>query len=159
LLYQGWDFARCLFHHWPVAAYRYGWLVATVGCAGILISVFGSQTLQRTLNYRPIVLLGRISYSVYLLQFIIILCLLPPLVAMFNQLGVTQPLVLCPVTMLASVAATIGCATIMYRFVEFRSFSSATGSPRQSSCDSKSKGKPCVNLKVGTARCAGKKNG
>jgi peptidoglycan/LPS O-acetylase OafA/YrhL len=99
-------------------AYKYGWVVTAVGCALILISVFGNLTLQRMLNCRPAVFLGRISYSVYLLQFIIILCLLPPLVAMLNQFGVTQPSVLFPVTIFASVVATIGGAAIMYHFVE-----------------------------------------
>jgi peptidoglycan/LPS O-acetylase OafA/YrhL len=88
------------------------------GCAAILISVFSSQTLQRTLNCKPVVFLGRISYSVYLLQFIIILCLLPPLVSLFNQCGLASPFVLFPLTLLASLAATIGAAALMYRFIE-----------------------------------------
>ena len=117
LLYQGYDFFLAVFHGSPLAI-KYGWVLTAVGCAVILISVLGSQTLQRILNRKPFVFLGRISYSVYLLQFIIILCLLPPLVALFNQFGVTQPLVLFLVTLLASVAATIGCAALMYRFIE-----------------------------------------
>jgi peptidoglycan/LPS O-acetylase OafA/YrhL len=117
LLYQGYDFFLAVFQDTPsVLKYKYGWVVTAIGCALILISVLGSQTLQRTLNCKPIAFLGRISYSVYLLQFIVILCLLPPLVAMFNQLGITQPLFLFPLTMIASVAATIGGATLMYRF-------------------------------------------
>jgi peptidoglycan/LPS O-acetylase OafA/YrhL len=117
LLYQGYDLFLKVFHgsHWAV---KYGWVVTAIGCAVILVSVLGSQTLQRVLNHKPVVFLGRISYSVYLLQFIIILCLLPPLVKVFNQWGLTQPWVLFPVTMLTSVVATIGCAALMYRFVE-----------------------------------------
>lgn len=117
VLYQGNGLLNQFFPT-STAAYKYGMVVTSWGCGVILISVLGSQTLQRALNRKPVVFLGRISYSVYLLQFIIILCLLPPLVKVFNQWGVTQPWVLFPVTMLTSVAATIGCAALMYRFVE-----------------------------------------
>lgn len=116
-LYQGNGVLYQFFPHSP-AAYKYGWVLTAVGCGVILASVFGSPTLQRALNRKPVVFLGRISYSVYLLQFIIILCLLPPLVAALNQWGLTQPLILFSVTMLVSIAATIGCAALMYRFVE-----------------------------------------
>ncbi|MEI9959639.1 MAG: acyltransferase [Limisphaerales bacterium] len=117
LLYQGFDWAANVFGAQPTAS-KYGWVMTAIGCAVILISVLGSQALQRMLNCKPFIFLGRISYSVYLLQFIIILCLLPPLVVMFNILGITQPLILLPVTIFASVAATISCAALMYHFVE-----------------------------------------
>jgi peptidoglycan/LPS O-acetylase OafA/YrhL len=101
----------------PIAS-QYGVIVTAIGSAVILVSVLGSQTLQRILNHRAIAFLGRISYSVYLLQFIIILCLLPRMMATLNQLGITHPLFLFLATMIASVAATIGCAAIMHRFIE-----------------------------------------
>ena len=89
-----------------------------IGCGVILVSVLGSQTLQQLLNRRPVVFLGRISYSVYLLQLIVILCLLPPLVAALNNWGITQPPILFPAVMLAGAAATIGGAALMYQLVE-----------------------------------------
>jgi peptidoglycan/LPS O-acetylase OafA/YrhL len=117
LLYQGYDFFLKVFPgaHWAV---KYGWVVSAAGCAVILVSVLGSQTLQRVLNLKAMIFLGRISYSIYLLQFIVILCLLPPLVAVLNQCGITQPWVLFALTMLASVTVTFGCAALMYRCVE-----------------------------------------
>jgi peptidoglycan/LPS O-acetylase OafA/YrhL len=117
MIYQGFSLMMEAFQGRPFS-YKYGWVVTSIGCAVILVSVLGSQTLQRILNCRQLVFLGRISYSVYLLQFIIILCLLPPLVATLNQFGITQPLFLFSVTILASIAATVGCAAIMHRFVE-----------------------------------------
>jgi peptidoglycan/LPS O-acetylase OafA/YrhL len=117
LLYQGYEMANKIFDG-SDSANKYGWLVTTFGCATILLCAFSSQRMQRMLNYRPVVFLGRISYSVYLLQLITILCLLPPLVAGLNQLGIIQPPILFPVTVLTSVAVTIGLAAIMYRFVE-----------------------------------------
>jgi len=58
-------------------ALKFGWVLsALLAVRAILISVLGSQTMQRTLNWRPVVSWRSvsISYSVYLLQFIIILC-------------------------------------------------------------------------------------
>jgi peptidoglycan/LPS O-acetylase OafA/YrhL len=117
LLYQGFELFYRFFNAAPLA-YKYGWVVTAVGCGLILISVFGSQALQRMLNSGAFVFIGRISYSVYLLQFIIILCLLPPLVALLNRLGIVSPWALFPITIIASVAATIGGAALMYRFIE-----------------------------------------
>jgi len=94
-------------------------VLTAVGCAVILISALGSQTLQWTLNRKPFVFLGRIFlFGLFVCNFIIILCLLPPLVAVFNQFGVTQPLILFLVAMFTSVVGTIGCATLMFRFIE-----------------------------------------
>jgi peptidoglycan/LPS O-acetylase OafA/YrhL len=117
LLYQGCGMVAYVFEG-SAFDIKCGWMVTTMGCAMILILVFSSQNMQRMLNWQPVVFLGRISYSVYLLQLIIILCLLPPLVAWFNRLGITQPAILFPATVFTSVAVTIGSAAIMYRFVE-----------------------------------------
>jgi peptidoglycan/LPS O-acetylase OafA/YrhL len=117
LLYQGLDLAWYLFQSRP-ATYKCGWVVTSLGCGLILNSVFGARPLQRMLNWSPVVFLGRISYSVYLLQLITIECLLPPLLALLNHWGITQTPVLFPVTFLASTAVTIGGAAVMYRLVE-----------------------------------------
>ena len=117
LLYGSLELMLKIFHG-RLFSYKYGWVMTAIGCALILISIFGSQSLQRVLNWKPVVFLGRISYSVYLLQFIIILCLLPPLVSLCNRSGITNPWLLCLLTILASVAATIGGSAILYRFIE-----------------------------------------
>ena len=95
-----------------------GWIASSLGCALILMAVFGSRTLQRCLSHGPFVFLGKISYSVYLLQFIVILCLLPPLVHLLNGWGVTSRPDLFALALLASVAATIVGSAITYRLVE-----------------------------------------
>jgi len=58
-----------------------------------------------------VVFLGKISYSVYLVQFIIILCLLPPLVRLANDHGIIRPFTLFLLTFTVSVGATLLCAT------------------------------------------------
>ncbi len=94
------------------------WLLTGFGCALIVISVVGSPSLRELLSHWSVVHLGRISYSLYLLQFIIIACLLPELVAALNRWHVFERALLCPLTILASVITTGIGALLMYRFVE-----------------------------------------
>ena len=116
-LYQGLKFFPQLMggNQWGT---KLGWLISGVGCALVLICALGSSAIQRVLLHRTIVLLGRISYSLYLLQFIIILCLLPDIVYALNQLGIHANAILFPTTVLASVIATVLCSIAMYQFVE-----------------------------------------
>ena len=115
LLYQG--FSLIVAYTGEPAAHKAGWVISSLGCAGVLISAFGSASLQRFLNHRSLVFLGRISYSVYLLQFIIILCVLPPLINLCNQTGIHQ-LGLFTLTFLVSVLLTVSSAAVTYRFIE-----------------------------------------
>ncbi len=116
-LYQGYDCLVSVLQESRLAL-QCGWIITTLGCALVLLAVFASSTIQRILNHRVIVFLGRISYSVYLVQFIVILCLLPPLIKLANQLGVVQTPVLFGLSFIASVGATIGCSALSYRLVE-----------------------------------------
>jgi peptidoglycan/LPS O-acetylase OafA/YrhL len=116
-LYQGATFFTQLTRENPWGI-KLGWLITGVGCALILVCALGSSVIQRALLHRTIVLLGRISYSLYLLQFIIILCLLPDIIWALNHFGIYANAILFPITMLASVAATVICSLAMYKFVE-----------------------------------------
>ena len=97
---------------------KVGWLITGSGCAVILISALGSSFIQKLLLHPWLVLLGRISYSVYLLQFIFILCLLPEMISLLNRLGIFQEIILCPATILTSVVATVISSLTVYRVVE-----------------------------------------
>ncbi len=95
-----------------------GWLLTGLGCVLILLSALASRSFQRFLNHRTLLLLGRVSYSFYLLQFIIILCFLPPWVHLLNRCGAVQNAVIFPLVMLASVAATLVFAVVAYHLIE-----------------------------------------
>jgi len=116
MLYQG--FSLTLDYYGEPAAYKIGWVISSLGCAGVLLAVFSSNTLQKILNHKTLVFLGRVSYSVYLLQFIIILCALPPLVRRCNQAGIHDRFGLFALTILAGVLLTVGLAAATYRFIE-----------------------------------------
>jgi peptidoglycan/LPS O-acetylase OafA/YrhL len=63
------------------------------------------------------VFLGRISYSVYLLQFIIILAFLPHWLRLLNIFGVPQ-IACCLLVIIGGVAVTLGAAACMYFLIE-----------------------------------------
>ncbi|MBW8864851.1 MAG: acyltransferase [Verrucomicrobia bacterium] len=110
-LYQAFHLFTQMFPETPWVLVKCGWTITSLGCALVLLSVFSSQRSQKFLNFKPVVFLGKISYSVYLVQFIIILCLLPPLVRLANAHGIIQPFTLFLLTFTASVGATLLCAT------------------------------------------------
>lgn len=90
----------------------------SAGCVLIILMSLFSKRIQKTLNHPVATFFGRISYSVYLVQFIILLCPLPRFIEWLNTFGITRPI---PVMLLGlgfSVLATTLLATISYYLVE-----------------------------------------
>lgn len=104
---------------WPL--YKCGWVVTSVGCAAILLSAFASNRIQRFLSLKPVVFLGKISYSVYLVQFIVIMCLLPVAIHWLNGCGIGQHWILFPLTFVISIGATLLASVCSYYSVEMPS--------------------------------------
>jgi peptidoglycan/LPS O-acetylase OafA/YrhL len=94
------------------------WCLASMGCAFIMAASMCSRRIQSKLNLRPVLLLGRISYSVYLVQFIVILCVLAPLIPQLNAAGVHQMALLLTLTLSAGILATVALSLITYYSVE-----------------------------------------
>ena len=94
------------------------WCLGSIGCVLILAASLSSRRIQARLNLPPVLLLGKISYSVYLLQFILILCLMPPLVRQLNLAGMQQAPLLLPLTLIIGVLATGVLSVFMYYAVE-----------------------------------------
>lgn len=95
-----------------------GWIAGSLGCGLVLMACFSSRSLQGFLGQRPVVFLGRISYSVYLFQLMAILSVLPWVVWLANECGVVNRPALLGLAFLASISVTIGCAALAYRFIE-----------------------------------------
>jgi len=70
---------------------KWWWCLSSLGCVLILLAILRSQGFQKALNHPACLLLGRISYSLYLVQFLVILCVLPWFVRCLNAAGVTSP--------------------------------------------------------------------
>jgi peptidoglycan/LPS O-acetylase OafA/YrhL len=94
------------------------WCICSVGCVLIITATMGSNHIQKVMSHGVLVFLGRISYSVYLLQFVVLLCVLPPLIHGLNLIGIQQILVLMLLSIGIGVLVTVMCAAFTYRIVE-----------------------------------------
>ena len=100
------------------AGVKYYWLGTGAGCALILLASMSSRRIQAALKLRPFIFLGKISYSVYLLQLIVIFCLLPPWIHALNSLGIESAIWLLPLSIIGSVGATMTLSALSYRWIE-----------------------------------------
>ena len=64
------------------------WVLSTVGCTLILLGALRSAMIRNFLEHRVFLYLGRVSYSLYLVQMIVLICLTPWIVAGLNQLAI-----------------------------------------------------------------------
>jgi peptidoglycan/LPS O-acetylase OafA/YrhL len=94
------------------------WPITATGCVLIILMSLCSRRIQKTLSHTVVVFLGRISYSVYLIQFIVLLCLLPPFIKELNVFGINQIITTLLPGICFSVLLTVLLATISYYLVE-----------------------------------------
>jgi peptidoglycan/LPS O-acetylase OafA/YrhL len=97
---------------------RIAWCICSIGCVIIITTSLGSRRIQATLSHGVLVFLGRVSYSVFLLQVIVIMCVLPPVTRGFNLMGVQSLFLLLPLTFVVAVSVTVAIAAITYRLIE-----------------------------------------
>ena len=89
------------------------WLIGAVGCGLLILAALRCLTLRRILEHPLLAHLGRVSYSLYLVQVIVLLCLAPWIVKALNTLGVLsgawlQLLLLLAVTSICLILADLG---------------------------------------------------
>jgi peptidoglycan/LPS O-acetylase OafA/YrhL len=92
--------------------------VLGVGVACILVSVLHSARLGRLLTHPFFLMIGRVSYSIYLCHFIIFIMLTPLAIQSMNQLGVRNVLFLNIFIAIFTLTATIVLSNILYHLVE-----------------------------------------
>jgi peptidoglycan/LPS O-acetylase OafA/YrhL len=97
------------------------WTVAAGGCALILISSMGSDGLQSFLSRRFFVFIGRISYSIYLLQFLILLGAVPWVIAFLNKYGFVNRALCFGVSWGTGVLITVLLSVLTFRWIEIPS--------------------------------------
>lgn len=114
--YEAFHFGTSWLGQWNAGNYYL--VITSLGCVLILIASLSSRRLQAALHLPPLLFLGRVSYSVYLLQFIVILCVVPPWIALLNSWGVHRSLWLLPLSLLVSIGLTLALSALNYRWVE-----------------------------------------
>jgi peptidoglycan/LPS O-acetylase OafA/YrhL len=94
------------------------WCLSGVGSALIMISVLNSKLLQRVLNLPILHFLGRISYSVYLLHFAVLMTVAPWTIHSLNTLGIVGDSVTRGTGLAVTLALTVLASAVSYQFVE-----------------------------------------
>jgi peptidoglycan/LPS O-acetylase OafA/YrhL len=89
-----------------------------LGCTLILLSSMSSQRIQNALHLPPMIFLGRISFSVYLLQIIVLFCITPAWIHWLNSVGIHQLGLLLLLNLAVSVGTTLALAALSYQWVE-----------------------------------------
>jgi peptidoglycan/LPS O-acetylase OafA/YrhL len=89
-----------------------------LGCAMILVSSMSSQRIQNALHLPPMIFLGRISFSVYLMQIVVLFCLTPAWIHWLNKMGIHQLDLLLLLNMAVSVGTTLALSVLSYHWVE-----------------------------------------
>ena len=97
---------------------RWVWLISSIGCGLIILGIMRSQALRTSLEHFAPVFLGKVSYSLFLLQMIVLLCVAPWLVAGLNHLGVRNPWLIQPVLLVALPAMVLALAALAERWIE-----------------------------------------
>jgi peptidoglycan/LPS O-acetylase OafA/YrhL len=102
----------------PKAVGSYFWCLNSVGCVLVLVIILSHPGLQSILQHRSLVFLGRISYSIYLLHILVLVCVQPLMIYSLNAMGITQTVVLLPVSLGVNLFITITLAALAHRVVE-----------------------------------------
>jgi len=94
------------------------WCIASVGCVMIIGGSLGSRRIQKTLSHSVFVFFGRISFSVYLLQFLVILSITPVFVHYLNALGIHSPYLIFPASLLLTFSICTLLSLFTYQYIE-----------------------------------------
>lgn len=95
-----------------------GWMTSAVGCSLMIFGVLKSLPLRRLLELPPFIFLGTISYSCYLIQVIVLLCIAPWILVFLNRLGIHSPSVLQALLLVTVIAVCIPLAWLGERWIE-----------------------------------------
>lgn len=101
----------------PTQAENISWIMNGLGAALIIIVAIGSETFQKVLLNKPLIWLGKISYSLYLLHIAVLKCLTPIILSEITKRGINNTLAI----WLSLVVTSIIClifADVSYRLFE-----------------------------------------
>ncbi len=94
------------------------WSITSIGSAAIIALSLRSSLVSRFLKRPAVLQIGKISYSIYLVQMIVLIWLVPTLLSELNHLGMTEPLPEFLVIVVMSITLTMTIAWFNHRWVE-----------------------------------------
>lgn len=89
-----------------------------LGSALLLITLIGSLFFQKILQHKSLTFIGKISYSIYLCHFIILLAVTPLCITMLNNMGISNNLIVLLITLIVTTGFVIGLSALLYYLVE-----------------------------------------
>lgn len=101
--------------------YDLRWIWNGVGAAMLICGVIASSTAQKVLASRPLLYLGKISYSIYLVHILVLKSITPPLLRFFNDRGITNVDSMSVIFFVSTIGIVIVLSDILYRVVELPS--------------------------------------
>jgi peptidoglycan/LPS O-acetylase OafA/YrhL len=90
----------------------------TFGSGVLLLVLLGSKSIQRLLEWRPFVVIGKLSYSIYLIHTTVLLALVPWISIGIGQLGLQDPTAVWFTCLGFAVAISVMIAYPIWRWVE-----------------------------------------
>jgi peptidoglycan/LPS O-acetylase OafA/YrhL len=120
LLYNIRHVAPDLVDRWIAADFRQEvyWYASGLGAAGIILFAMSSRRFQCFLEVKPLVYLGKISYSLFLLHFAVLKTFTPFLLHRLNVWGLTGPETAYALALVATSAVVILISDVSYRWIE-----------------------------------------
>lgn len=106
------------------------WLVTGVGAALILMVVIASERARTFLSFSWLRFIGRVSYSIYLIHFLVLIILTPRMLQLFDMPRTALPLAWW-LGLAFTLLATIGLAALSHRFVEVPSMALGKSLPKR----------------------------
>ena len=88
------------------------WNISSLGCSLIILGAAHSTAFKRLLVQKPMLFIGRISFSLYLVQSIVIIAIAPYFLRALNSLGLIDPSLLQFLTIIFVVTLSILLATL-----------------------------------------------
>lgn len=94
------------------------WMTTAIGCGLMIFGVLKSPSLRALLEWPPFIFLGTVSYSCYLIQVIILLCVAPWILVCLNHLGIHSPSILQVLLLTTVTAICLAFSWLGERWVE-----------------------------------------
>ncbi|MEO8352073.1 MAG: acyltransferase [Chthoniobacteraceae bacterium] len=105
----------------PRVGEKLSWMLTGIGSALLLVVLLAWRRLESILNHAYFSFAGRISYSVYLLHFAVLMCITPRALSAVESLGWDGPWISRLSAVGVTFAATLAISAMFYRWIELPS--------------------------------------
>ena len=84
----------------------------------LLLAIIHSESMQGWLSHPLLVLIGEISYSIYLTHMITLTCIVPLLLIVLNNVGIHNFTICWSMGLLCALFSTVALSWLCYKYIE-----------------------------------------